>query len=181
MSTPIFPYLVLPRLETEVAGREIKLLVEQRIIGNVHLAIDAEQRAVRVDDRRRVVINARRALLEERGDDHHLVFLRELLKRVGARAGNRFGQFEVFVVFALAEILRAKQFLRADDLRAVFREPLCFRERAFQILGGILGTARLNQTDVNDVRFFLRQRFQNSFGKFVARRRAPANALGTHQ
>src|SRR5439155_16868872 len=46
----------LPRFETEIARREIKLFIVQRVVGNVHLAIDAEQRTAGVDDRRRVVI-----------------------------------------------------------------------------------------------------------------------------
>ena len=61
------------------------------------------------------------------------MFLRELLKSLGARAGNRFGEFEIFVVFALAKILRAKQFLRADDLRALLRGAFGERERLLQV------------------------------------------------
>ena len=53
----------LPGIETEVAGREIKFFVEQRIVRDVHLAIDAEQRTVRVNDGGGVVINAGRAFL----------------------------------------------------------------------------------------------------------------------
>ncbi len=68
----------LPRSKAEVAGREIELLVEERIVRDVHLAILAEQRAVGVDDRGGVVVEARRALLEERGDDDDAVLLREL-------------------------------------------------------------------------------------------------------
>ena len=48
-----------------------------------------------------------------------LCFCASFWKAVGAGAGNRFGQFEVLVVFALAEILRAEEFLGADDLRAL--------------------------------------------------------------
>ena len=48
------------------------------------------------------------------------MFFGEFLKRFGARSGNRFGELEIFVVFVLAKILRAKQFLGADDLRARF-------------------------------------------------------------
>src|SRR5439155_17990903 len=38
----------LPRAETQIARREIKLFVEQRVVRDVHLAIDAEQRTVGV-------------------------------------------------------------------------------------------------------------------------------------
>src|ERR1043166_3600015 len=56
--------LRLPGSKTKVARREIKFLVVKRIVRNVHLAIDAEQRAVRVNDGGRVVINTCRAFLE---------------------------------------------------------------------------------------------------------------------
>ena len=48
----------------EVAGSEVKLFVIQRVIGDVHLAIEAAQRSVGVEDDGRVVIHAGRALLE---------------------------------------------------------------------------------------------------------------------
>src|SRR5438874_10936039 len=54
----------VPRLEPKVAGGEIKFLVIERIVWNVHLAVLAEQLTVRVDDRGSVVINARAAPLE---------------------------------------------------------------------------------------------------------------------
>ena len=124
---------MLPGLETEVAGREIKFFVEQRVVGNVHLAVDAEQRTVGVNDGGGVVINAGGAFLEQRGDDDDLVFLREFAKGVGAGAGNFFGQLKIFVVFALAKILRAEQFLRADDLRACFGGAFDEREGFLEV------------------------------------------------
>jgi hypothetical protein len=68
------------------------------------------------------------------------------------------------VVFALAQVLRTKQFLRADDLRAVFGQPLCLRERLPQILRRIFRATRLDQSNVDDVRLLGRQRFENGFG-----------------
>ena len=50
----------LERFETEIARREVKLLVVQRIIGDVHLAIDSREFAALVDDGCRVVINPAR-------------------------------------------------------------------------------------------------------------------------
>src|SRR5207253_1637966 len=50
--------LCFPRLKTEVARREIKLLVIQRIVRDVHLAIFPEKSSVRVNNCGRVVINA---------------------------------------------------------------------------------------------------------------------------
>jgi hypothetical protein len=74
----------------------------------VHLAINAEQRTVGVNDGGGVVINSGGAFLEQRRDDDDLVLLREFAKGVGAGAGNFFGEFKIFVVFALAKILRTK-------------------------------------------------------------------------
>ena len=58
-------------LEAQVAGREVVLLVVERVVGDVHLAIAAAEGAVGVEHHRRVVIDARRALLEDRADHDH--------------------------------------------------------------------------------------------------------------
>src|SRR4051812_34286317 len=52
-----------------VARREIVLLVEERIVRNVHLAIHAEERAVCVYDRGGVAIDAASLLLEDGYDE----------------------------------------------------------------------------------------------------------------
>src|SRR5260370_35617663 len=57
--------LRVPRLKAEIARRKIKFFVIKRIVRNVHLAILAPQLAVRVDDCRRVLVNARAASLEQ--------------------------------------------------------------------------------------------------------------------
>ena len=44
--------------KSEIAGREIEFLVVKRVVGDVHLAITAQQRAVGVDNGRGVVIDA---------------------------------------------------------------------------------------------------------------------------
>ena len=67
--------------KAEVAGREIEFLVVQRVVGNVHLAVDAEQRAVGVNDGGGVVIEPGGALLEQRGDDDDAEFFGELSAR----------------------------------------------------------------------------------------------------
>ena len=60
--------------EAEIAGREIEFLEEERIVRDVHLAVEPEQRAVGVDDRGGVVIEAGGALLEQRRDDDDAQF-----------------------------------------------------------------------------------------------------------
>src|SRR5437868_10153835 len=56
--------------KAEISGREIKLFVVERIVRDVHLAVHAAQRAIRVKDDRRVVVDARSALLEQGSDQH---------------------------------------------------------------------------------------------------------------
>ena len=137
----------LPRAEPEVAGCEVKFLVEERIVRDVHLPVDAQQRTVRVNDRGGVVVEAGGAFLKERRDDDDLVLARQLAERGGAGAGDGLGEFEVRVVLALAEVLRAEKFLRADDLRASLRATLHLRERLAEIRGRIRGATGLNQTE----------------------------------
>ena len=63
------PARSVPRLKSEIARREVKLFVIQRIIRNMHFAIFAEQFSIRVDDCRGVVIETGAASLEKRRDD----------------------------------------------------------------------------------------------------------------
>ena len=98
----------VPRIEirkTQVAGREIELLVVERIVRNVHLAVKPEQRAIGVEHRRRVVIEPGGAALEDRRDDDHAQLASELAERLGCRAGNRLSQIEALGIFFAAEIL----------------------------------------------------------------------------
>ena len=92
---PIRPNARVERLEAQVARREVELLVVERVVGDVHLAVEAQQRAVGVEDDGRVVIEPRRPPLEERADDHDAGLLRDLRERLGGRAGDRLGQVEV--------------------------------------------------------------------------------------
>ena len=50
--------------EAEIAGREIKFFVVERVVGNVHFAVFAEEAAVGIEDRAGVVIDAGGAALE---------------------------------------------------------------------------------------------------------------------
>jgi len=64
----------------------------------------------------------RRALLENRGDNHHFFLARERLE--GLRGGAGIGvdwlrEPVITVVFALAKVLRAEEFLGTNDLRAI--------------------------------------------------------------
>ena len=54
-----FPAAGLPGAKTQVAGRKVKFFVIERVVRNVHLAVEAEQAAVGIDDGGGVVIDAR--------------------------------------------------------------------------------------------------------------------------
>ncbi len=59
------PNFVSNARKAEIAGSEVELFEEERIVRDVHLAVEPEQRAVGIDDRRRVVIQPGGALLEQ--------------------------------------------------------------------------------------------------------------------
>jgi hypothetical protein len=107
------------------------------------------------------VVNARGAFLEKGRDDDDAQLLRQLLKRFGRRAGNRLGQFEILVVFALAEVKRAKQFLRANDLRTLPGGPFDKGGRLFEILGRIRRASRLQKAELYHGGLRLHQGFSN--------------------
>src|SRR6266571_5603525 len=109
----------LPGAKAKIARREIEFFAVERIVRDVHLAVNTQQRAVRVDDGGGVVIESGGAFFEQGNDDDHALALRQSLKRFRGGAGNRFGEFEIGVVFALAKIKRAEQFLGADELGAL--------------------------------------------------------------
>src|SRR2546423_7197511 len=110
-----------PRLKSEVARGEVKFLVIERIIGNMHLAIFAEQVPIAVDDYRGVVIQACTAFLEKRCDDHDAELTREFAKDGCRLSGDRFREVEILVVFGLAKILRSEELRQTNDLRAFLR------------------------------------------------------------
>src|SRR6185369_2018276 len=73
----------VPRSKSEIARREVKFFVIQRIIGNMHFAIFPEQFSICVDDCRSVVIQASAASLEERCNDHCASFTSDFSKCSG--------------------------------------------------------------------------------------------------
>ncbi len=135
------------RAEAEVAGREVELLVVERIVGDVHLAVDALHRPVGVDDHRGVVIDAGGAPLEQRADDDDLVLGGDLGQRRRRRARDRLGEIEVRVILRLAEVLGRVQLGQADHLRAARCRLANLRERALAVLRRIVGAAHLDETE----------------------------------
>src|SRR5262245_36915535 len=136
------------RFEPQVAGREIELFVIERVVGYVHLAVDAGQMSVGVNYHGGVVVKPRGAALEQRSDDHDAMRGRQLCKRLGARPWNWFGQIEVRVIFGLAEIARAEQLLGRNHVRALTRGLFNTRKALVQILARIIAAAHLNQRHI---------------------------------
>src|SRR5262249_33072390 len=64
--------------ETEIAGREIKFFVVERVVGDVHFAVFAEESAVGIEHTNAVVINAGSASLKNGGDDRDFAFFGNL-------------------------------------------------------------------------------------------------------
>ena len=56
-------------LKAQIAGRKVVLLVVERIVRDVHLAVDAGDGPIGIQRDRGVVVEPRRAALKERGDE----------------------------------------------------------------------------------------------------------------
>ncbi len=113
----------------------------------MHLAIHAEKAAVRVDDRGRIPVDARRLAFEDRHDEDDLKLARERLHGVGGRTGNRLGQVEALAVLRLAEVGRVEELLEADDLRAAFGGVANQRPGTPQIGSWVVVGVILNDSD----------------------------------
>ena len=105
--------------KAQVAGGEVKLLVVERIVGDVHLAIDrcdvVGLVGCVIENGGSVVVQPRCAALEEARNHHEVVFADDLAQRSGGRAGDGLGCCEAGVVFARAEVLRAEELRQAEQ------------------------------------------------------------------
>lgn len=114
--------------ETRIARREVKLLVEQRIFRDMHFPVQTGLRSIGIDHHRRVVIQPWRTLLEHGSHHHNPQLFGYPGKFFGGRPRDGLGQVKQLMLLALAaEILRAKQFLQAHNLRTFrgsFPHPL---------------------------------------------------------
>src|SRR5690606_23787533 len=106
----------VPDLEAAVAGVEVVLLVVAGAVRDVTLAVDAQQRAVGIDDGDGVEAGAP-GQLEEADRQHHGQLLGDLLEMQDRRVFlYRGGQLQIFGVGLLAEVGRLEQFLDQDHL-----------------------------------------------------------------
>src|SRR5204862_3733445 len=116
-----FAKLRIPHAIAEIAGGEVELLIEARIFGDVHLAELPHESPVGVEDGGRIVINARRALLEEAGDNDHAQFASEIAETLRRVTRHRLREVEESGVLTFAKVGREKQLLEAPHLRALLR------------------------------------------------------------
>ncbi len=109
----------VPDLEAGIAGVEVVLLVVAGAVRDVALAVDAQQRAVGIDDGDGVEARAP-GLLEEADRQNHRQLLGDLLEMldrgVVLHAG---GQLQILGVGLLAEVGRFEQLLDQDHLGAL--------------------------------------------------------------
>ena len=133
--------------ETQIAGREIKLFVIERIVWNVHFAIFAKVAAIGVDYRASVVIDAGGAAFEQGSDDDHFLFLGNLGESVRGRARDCFRKVEERGVLRAAEVFAAEQFIHANDLRAARGGFFYFFDCTGEIFLGVLRGFHLHEAD----------------------------------
>ena len=130
-------YAGVDGFETEVAGGEVEFLVVGGVVGNVHLAIFAGDRAVAFKDHGSVVVEARCAALEERGDEHNGVSACEIAEKCGRGPRDGFREIEKFGVFCLTEIGRVVQFLQHHEFGTAPGGGGNVGCEAIAVLGGI--------------------------------------------
>ena len=137
----------VPGAEAQVARGEVELLVVLRVVRNVHLPVLAQILPVGVHHGGRIVVDPLGALLEERGDDHHLELPSERHQPVGGRAGDRLGEIEELVIFGLTEILTAEELLQADDLSTLLGRFAHAPDGLVQVFLRVGSALHLHQTD----------------------------------
>src|SRR5690606_27644840 len=109
--------LIAASIGCHVTRHEVELLVEERIVRDVHLAIHAQHGPVRVYHGSRVPVHAGCLTLEDRGYDDDLQLLRKLLHAPDTGTGDGLREVEAVCRLPLAEVRPIVELLQADDLR----------------------------------------------------------------
>jgi hypothetical protein len=117
----------------------------------VHLAVDADELAARVEHHRRVVVDALGPPLEERAHQRHAVGGGRLGQRLAGGAGHGLGQVEVGRILALGEVARAEELRQTDEAGAAARGLLHPRQGPGQVCVRIVAAAHLHEADVQHV------------------------------
>jgi len=99
-------------LQPQVPRREVVLLEEAGIVGNVHFAILADDLAGRINEHGSIVVNTSGPSLEKRSGDEHAKFASHFRQPLACRARNRLRQFEILLVLLLRKVAAGEEFLR---------------------------------------------------------------------
>lgn len=142
----------LPGPEAEVSRGEIELLVELRVVRDVHLPVLAEVPSVGIDHGSGVVVETLGTFLEQRGDDDDTKFLRDLPETVGAGTRDRLREPKEFVILALAEVVPAEELLEANHLGAPGYRLPDSRDGPIKVAGGVATGCLLDQPDPDSAR-----------------------------
>ena len=148
----------IPDAEPGVARAEIGLLLVAGPVGDVGLAVGAEDRSVRVDDRDAVEVGVV-GLLEKADRQHHAEFARERPQPpdCGVLIERR-GEPQVTHVLLDAEIRRLEQLLQQDHLRATRRGLAHQRLGAIEVRIGVPTAGELGRGDGDGPRSWLQVR-----------------------
>ena len=133
-------------LKPEIARRKVIFFVIERIIGNVHFPVHPDQFTIRVQNRRRVVIQTLRALLKERSHNRDLQFFRNRTESLRRWAWDRLRQVEKLRIFFTAEILASEKLGQANDFRTLRRRFPNALDRSVQIAIRIGRAGHLHQS-----------------------------------
>ena len=113
------------RVEAQVAGGEVELLVVAGVVGNVHFPVGAGYVAVLVEYDSRVVVESQSSPLKQRGDNDHAQPSGQCTEEVGG--GSRYGLclVEHADVFRLTEVQPVVQLLQHHQFGALSGQ-LCY-------------------------------------------------------
>ena len=144
----------LKALKTQIARREVKLLVEIRVVGDVHFSVGTQNRTVGLDHDRRIMKHASSAAFKYASDNHDFLLFSDLANSIGRWARDLFGDFKLGMVFSLAKIARTEKFLQANQVCPRLSRRFDLLNRGFNIIGNVARTGLLNRGD-RDVFIFV--------------------------
>ncbi len=132
-----------------VAGLKVVLLVEERVVGDVHLPVGREEPAVGIDHHGGVVVLARLGPLVDRHDDHDTVLPGKRREGLGRGARDRLGVAGSISPLILREVGDAVEFLQAED-PCTLRDRRSRRlESMLQVIVEVLAHRRLDEADLH--------------------------------
>src|SRR5262245_21324347 len=130
----------LPGWKTKISRCEIKLLMVERIVRNMHLAVLTEIASVGIEEGGGIVVDARSPALEQRNNYDQFQLSSHLAHKFRRGTGDFFGKSEVCMFLDLAEVRRLEKFLQANNLGALRRGFLDARDGLFEIGFRLPGT-----------------------------------------